>query len=235
MSIQLQLAIPLFVAAAALILVAILRKYLKIEVVVVCLALIGMGVLSLTAPNLFETGMLPEQVTELSESDTSSIVLAQQFHTGCQLGICCFGCVAENNCAGTFNLVVEKFAEVFHIHFAFVYIHHCCNCVQLNVSLNIHNSCDNIAQFANAGWFYHNAVRAVIPDYLFQRFAKITYQAAADTAGIHFCNVYTGILQKTAVDAYIAKFIFNQHQLFAAVCFGNKFLYKCCFTCAKKA
>ena len=95
MSIQLQLAIPLFVAAAALILVAILRKYLKIEVVVVCLALIGMGVLSLTAPNLFETGMLPEQVTELSESDTSSIVLAQQFM-----------------CAGEYDAAMEVLQEL---------------------------------------------------------------------------------------------------------------------------
>lgn len=81
MSIQLQLALPLFVAAAALVLIAILRKYRKPEPVILCLAMVILGVFALTAPAI-TLGEAPQQVAEITETEASSLVLAQYYIRG---------------------------------------------------------------------------------------------------------------------------------------------------------
>ena len=80
MSIQLQIALPLFAAAVALILIAILRKYRKAEVAVWCLAMISLGVLALTMPEVsFGETVSQQQNVDVTVNVESSLMLAQQY------------------------------------------------------------------------------------------------------------------------------------------------------------
>lgn len=87
MSIQLQIALPLFVAAAVLILVAILRKYKRLEVPVLCLALICLGVMSLSAPDLSFGDTAAIQTEVSGESEVSGLMLAQQYMCAGEYGM----------------------------------------------------------------------------------------------------------------------------------------------------
>lgn len=82
MSIQIQLAIPVFVALAALIGIAIFRKYLKPETVIICIAALGFGIFSIISnfpvwvPGQ-ETAINPQQAGDTDNS--FSIALAKQY------------------------------------------------------------------------------------------------------------------------------------------------------------
>ena len=69
--------------------------------------------------------------------------------------------------------------------------------------------------------------------YLLQGLLKITYQRAADTAGIELLYLHTGFLHKAAVNGNLAKFIFNQGNL---VCKAvtNQLLDERSLACAQK-
>ena len=82
MSVQLQLALPLFVAVAVLVLLAVLRKYRKPEAVILCLAVTLFGVLAITAPDVSLGSS--QQVSQITESEVSSLVLAQRYIQGGQ-------------------------------------------------------------------------------------------------------------------------------------------------------
>ena len=75
----------------------------------------------------------------------------------------------------------------------------------------------------------------VLSDNLLQSFAEIANQTAADTAGIHFGNVNTGILQKAAIDTNLTKLILDQYQLLTAVALRDHLLDQRCLTSAKEA
>ena len=74
----------------------------------------------------------------------------------------------------------------------------------------------------------------VLADHLLQSAAKIAYQAAADTTGIHLGNVDTGFLEETTVDTDLAEFVFNENQLLTLVSLGNHLLDEGSFTGTQK-
>lgn len=45
----------------------------------------------------------------------------------------------------------------------------------------------------------------------------------------------SGFFQESAVDADLSEFVLDKHQLFAAVCFFNQFLYECGLSGSEKA
>ena len=59
---------------------------------------------------------------------------------------------------------------------------------------------------------------------LFQGFAEISDQTAADAARIHLIDLYAGILEEAAVNADLAEFVFDQHDLLTLVSFFDQFL-----------
>ena len=71
-------------------------------------------------------------------------------------------------------------------------------------------------------------------EHLFERFGKISDEAAADAAGIHLGDFDAGVLQKRAVDADLTELVFNQHQLLADVCFGDQLFDERRLACAEK-
>ena len=56
-----------------------------------------------------------------------------------------------------------------------------------------HHAAD-IAELADAGGLDDDAVGSKLLQYLLESLAKITYQRAADAAGVHFGDSNTGIL-----------------------------------------
>ncbi len=124
---------------------------------------------------------------------------------------------AEDNGIGGFNLIVEEFAEIFHIHFAFDRVYHSGGAVEVHrfAAVLYPLYCPNyVGKLADTGGLNNYPVGGELVKHLPQRLPEVPHQGAADAAGIHLRNLNTGILQKSAVDANLAKFVFNQHQLF---------------------
>ena len=165
------------------------------------------------------------------ENVSGRIVFSEQFHTGRQLGIGYAGGMAQDDGTGIFDLVVEEFTEVLHVHLALVYIRYRGKSTQLDVGgINVRNGFDHIAEFADPGRLDQDPVGGIFCDDLLQSFRKISDQTAADTAGVHFGDVHACILQETAVDPDVAEFVFDQHQFFAAVGFCDQFFDQGCLT-----
>lgn len=81
MSVQLQLAIPMFAAAAALTVIAILRRYRKPEAFTVCLCLLGLGTFMTVSELPLETPAQDQsvQVSQISDADAVSLIIAQHY------------------------------------------------------------------------------------------------------------------------------------------------------------
>jgi len=146
------------------------------------------------------------------------------------------GCVAENQAACVSDLVVKEFAEVLLVHLALLGVNHSGEAIKNDVvCINILHGLDDIAELTYAGRFDENAVGLVVSEYLFECLAEIADETAADAAGIHLCDLHTGILQEAAVNADLAEFILDEHELFALVAFGNELFDQGCFTRTEKA
>ena len=74
-------------------------------------------------------------------------MLLQQGHTGLQPVVRHILGSAQNNRPRMFNLVVEKFAEILHIHFAFLGVHH----GNGTVNAHIHMGADSLHGFCHVG------------------------------------------------------------------------------------
>jgi len=75
----LQAAIPLFICLVVLIAVAVVRKYGKTEVFVICLALFAAGLTSVFVPLSPFAAVQGTEVGEITNSDVASLALAQQY------------------------------------------------------------------------------------------------------------------------------------------------------------
>ena len=166
----------------------------------------------------------------------SRIVLAQQrnrviqFLLGDGIG------TGEDNGSSSFHLVVVEFAKILHIDLHFGSIHHCDGKAQNHIIIgDFLNSRHHIRKLTDTGRFDNDSVRIVLFDHLMQCLAEVTHQAAANAAGIHFRNVDSRVLQKTAVNADLTKLIFDQNQLLTGISFLDHFLDQRGLTCAQKA
>ena len=117
--------------------------------------------------------------------------------------------VTQNDGTCVLHLIVKELTEVFHINAGFIGIHHGGEGVEANLTLHLLHGADDVAELADARRLDENTVGGIFRQHLCQRFGEITHQRAADAAGIHFGNIDAGILQKSAVDADLAKLIFN--------------------------
>ena len=143
--------------------------------------------------------------------------------------------VAENDRRRIFNLIVEKFAKVFHIHLAAVSVNNCCKAVELHfVILHRLNRTNNIAELADARRLNDDSVRGILINYLCERRCKIADKTAANAARIHLGNIDSRILHESAVNSDFAEFIFDQNKLFSAECFFDQLFNKRSFACAQK-
>ena len=164
------------------------------------------------------------------------IMLPQHCNCGIQLLLVHSVGTGKNDGSCSLDLIIIELTKVLHIDLYLVGIHHRYGAIQLHLIIgHFFNRCHNIGQFTHTGGFDHDAIRRIIGNYLCQSSSEIAHQAAADTSGIHFRNVDTGILQETAIDTDLAEFIFDQNQFLTCIAFRNQFLDQCGFSRSQKA
>ena len=146
------------------------------------------------------------------------IVLPYLINAGDQLFIGYSRGMAENHRTCVFNLIVKELAEILHVHPALVHISNRGDDIEHDVvRADILDGTDNIAELTDSRRLDEYTVGRIVSEHLLQCFAKIPNEAAADTARIHLGDVHTRVLQKSTVNAYVAKLVFDKYQLFAAV------------------
>ena len=164
------------------------------------------------------------------------VLLPQQGHTGIQLFLAHTGSPAQNNGAGVLHLIIEKLAEVSHIHLGLGGIHHSGKSVQHHiVHFQVLHRPDDIAEFAHTRGFNEDTVGVIGIHHLPQRLAEIAHQTAADAAAVHLGNVDARLLQKAAVNADLAELIFNEDELLAGIGLSDQLLDEGRFASAQKA
>ena len=145
---------------------------------------------------------------------------AQQFDGGVGLLLADLAGAAEDDAARVLDLIVEELAEVLHIDLALARVRHGDEAVELDIGVllgHVLHRADHVAQLADAAGLDDDAVGGELALHVLEGLAEVTHQGAADAAGGHFGDLHAGILQEAAVNADLAEFILDQHDLFALV------------------
>ena len=184
-------------------------------VVIMGSQVLGGSVLALHSSHDLRTGQL---IPESGDQGSLGIMLTQQSHSGIQLGLRDGVRPGQDDGLCRFDLIIVKLAEVLHIDLHLACISNCHGAAQNHiVTDDLLHSLHNIGQLAHAGGFNNDPVGMIPLNDLHQCLTEIAHQAAANTAGVHLGNVDAGILQEAAIDADLTEFIFDEHQLLAAV------------------
>ena len=144
---------------------------------------------------------------------------------------------AEDDAGGMADLIVVKLAEVLHIQLDLAHVGHGHKAVEKDGQAFGHalHRAGHIGQLAHARRLDQNAVGVVGFHHLFQRLAEIADQAAADAAGVQLVDLDAGLPHKAAVDADLAEFVLDQHQLLAGEGFLDQLFDERGFAGAQKA
>ena len=133
--------------------------------------------------------------------------------------------VAQDDRTCMFNLVIIKFAEVFHINLDFFRVHDGGKSVKFHlIKFQILYRLYNVAEFANPRRLNQNSVRMKLCNHLFQRLAEISHQAATNAARVHFVDLNSRVFEEPAVDTDFSKLVLYQYHLFALVGFFDELL-----------
>ena len=240
------LVIVVMAAAGA---VAVFIEMMMVLMVVMMVMLVLILVLFVLALNALERGgervALFHRVEDLRagkliprrrDDNGAGILPAQQRDALGELFLLDARGAGENDAPGGFNLVVEKFAEVTHIHFAFAGVHHGAERVdrKLPVRRLLHGVHD-VGELADARRLDEDAVGGIALADLVQRRAEVARKTAADAAGVHFRYLDAGVLHEAAVHADLAELVLDEDELFARVGFRDQLFDERSLARAEKA
>ena len=153
------------------------------------------------------------------------VVRTQKCDRLIQLCLCNALGVREHDAACVFDLIVEEFTEILHIHLAFLYVHDRGKAVKhLRIFGNALHRTDNIRKLAHARGLDENAVGCIGIQHLVQRLAEIADERAADATAVHLGNLNSRVLHKSAVNADLTEFVLDEHQLLPRICLGEQLL-----------
>ena len=164
-----------------------------------------------------------ELVPRRRDDDGAGILLAQQRDALGELFLLDARGAGEDDAPGGFDLVVEKFAEVAHIHFAFARVYDGAERVDRKLAVRrlLHGGHD-VGELADARGLDEDAVGGVALADLVQSGTEITRKAAADAAGVHLRHLNAGVLHEAAVHADLAELVLDEDELFARVGFRDQ-------------
>jgi hypothetical protein len=164
--------------------------------------------------NLLAVQLIPGR----GHDDGGGVLLAQHFHAGGDLLIVQILGVAEHDAAGTGDLVVEKLAEILHIHFSLLGIDHGGEAAKDSaLGVRTLHRADDVGQLTDARRLDQNTVGRKITDDLGQRLAEVADKRTTNAAGVHLGDLHPRLAQKAAVNTDLSEFVLDQHQLLAAV------------------
>ena len=132
------------------------------------------------------------------------------------------------------DLIVEKLAEVAHVHAAFARVHNG-HFRADGRALDLLHSARNIAELAHAGRLDDDAVGRVLVHDLLERLFKVAHEGAADTAGVHLGDLHAGVLEEAAVNGNLAELVLYQHKLLALVRLRDELADERCLPRTEKA
>ena len=154
------------------------------------------------------------------DDDRIGILLAKERYRRRQLFLVHSTRAAEYDGVGILDLIVIKFAKIFHIHAAFAGVGNRNGATQRHrLAKNASHRAHNVRKLADTRRLDQNAVRRKAIKDLGKRFAEITHERAADTTAVHFGDLDARLAQKAAVNADLAKLVLNENYLFARIGF----------------
>jgi hypothetical protein len=128
--------------------------------------------------------------------------------------------MAEHDAARVLDLVVEELAKVFHIQLALVGIDDGGEGIENDVlSHDALHGTDDVGQLADARGLDENAIGGEVGQDLRERLGKITDQGTANATLIHLSDLHAALLEKARVNADLAEFVFDEHDLLAGIGF----------------
>ena len=142
----------------------------------------------------------------------------------------------ENDAARVLDLIPKKLAEVFHIHLALPCINDGCLRIQRHiVRANVANGADDVAELSDARRLDQDTIGGKLGKNLAKGLSEIADETAADAARIHLGDLNTRVAHKSAVDANLAEFIFNQNEFFSCVRLADQLFDQGRFSRTEKA
>ena len=184
-----------------------------------------------------EDGHAVQRVPRGGQDGRGGVLLPQQRHRRLQLLLAQPLGAAENDGAGGLDLVVVELAEVLHVDLHLGGIRHGDEAVELHVRHVLHGVLhrhDHVAELAHAGRLDEDAVGVELLMYVLQRPVEVAHQRAADAPGGHLADLHAGVLQEAAVDADLAEFVLDEHQLLALKGLRQQLLDEGRLACAQK-
>ena len=165
-----------------------------------------------------------EAVPGRRDEDGGGVMLPQHGNAGRELFLGNSVRMGKDDAAGALHLVVEKFAEILHVQLAFARVHDRAEGIEFGVfEIRPRHRLDDVAELAHAGRLDDDAVGVVFFGHLFKSLGEVADERAADAARIHLGDLNARVLQKAAVDADFAEFVFDEDDLLARICFFDEF------------
>ena len=223
---------PMIVIMAAALLVVI--------VVVVMLSLLGqarhLGLQRIGTLHSLQKLCARQIVPRCGDNDSGGVMLAEQSHSGLDLGGGGGVGVGEDDASGVLHLIVEELTEVLHVHLALARVHHGGEAVQHSpFGGGALDGADDVGELAHARGLDEDAVGGVLGQHLGQSLAEVAHEGAADAARIHLVDLDARLGEEAAVNADLTEFVFDEHQLFACVGLGDELFDECGLTGSQEA
>ena len=171
-----------------------------------------------------------------SNDNRIGIMLLDQSNTLGDLLIRDLACMAKHDTACIFDLVIEKLAEILHVHLALVRINNGSKSIKRGtIGVGIFNRLDNVGKLTDTRRLNKNSIGRVFADDLLKRLCKVANQRATDTARVHFINFDACLCKESAVNSDLTEFVLDKNQLFAAISFFDQFFDKSGLSSTEKA
>ena len=168
-----------------------------------------------------EDGLAADLIPGGGEDGGVGIFVPQQLHSGVQLLLAELLGAGEDDGAGGFHLIVVELTEVLHVDLHLAGVHHGNGTAQHHGAFallhGLFHSHDHIAELAHAGGLDEHTVRVKLGHHILEGLGKITHQRAADAARGHFGDLHAAFLEEAAVDADLAKLVFDEDDLLVLV------------------
>ena len=225
--------VMMLVAAAALIVVIMVVMLVVVSLLGQACQLTFQGIGALHGLQELGTGQI---LPGGGDDDGGGIVLAEQADGGLDLGGGGGVGMGENDATGVLHLVIEELAKILHVHLALARINNRGKAVQYGtLGGGTLYGADHVGELTHTRRLDQNTVGGILGQHLGQGLAEVAHQRAADTSRVHFVDLNACLGQKAAVDADLAEFILNQHQLLTCVGFGDELFDEGGFTGTQKA
>ena len=185
-----------------------------------------------------EDGLAVQLVPRSRQNGGVGVLLAQHRGGSLELFLRELLRAGKNDRAGGLDLVVVELTEVLHIDLHLGGVCHGDKAVELhlgNVLYGVLHRHDHVAELAHAGGLNEDAVGVELSLHVLQSLVEVAHQRAADAAGGHLGDLDAGFLQEAAVNVDLAKFVFDQHQLFALVGLRQQLFDECGLTGTQEA